>query len=176
MEQKMIDIFVGRLPIYTPSLDVFGYELLYKSKDNTRALIRDGEKATSQVIFNTFIEIGIGNIVEDKLAFLNVDRSYLVGRLPLPFPKEQIVLEISQRMELDEELIVAMAKLRSEHYWLSLEDRPDEILDERIVNSANILKINIHQMKPSELRERVQIYRKFNARLMASACSNTGRI
>jgi c-di-GMP phosphodiesterase len=168
MEQKMIDIFVGRLPIYTPSLDVFGYELLYRSKDNTRALIRDGEKATSQVIFNTFIEIGIGNIVEDKLAFINIDRSYLVGRLPLPFPKEQIVLEISQRMVLDEELIVAMVRLRAEHYWLSLEDRPDEILDERIVNSANILKINIHQMKQPELRERVQIYRKFNARLMAA--------
>lgn len=168
MEQKMIDIFVGRLPIYTPSLDVFGYELLYRSKENTRALVRDGEKATSQVIFNTFIEIGIGKIVEDKLAFLNVDRSYLTGKLPLPFPKEQIVLEISQRMDLDEELIVAMAKLHSEHYWLSIEDRPDQVLEERVVNSANIIKINIHQMKPPEIRERVQIYRKFSARLLAN--------
>jgi EAL and modified HD-GYP domain-containing signal transduction protein len=164
----MIDIFVGRLPIYTPSLDIFGYELLYRAKNNTRALIRDGEKATSQVIFNTFIEIGIENIVEDKLAFLNVDQSYITGKLPLPFPKEQIVLEISKRLELDEVLIQAMAKLRSERYWICLEDQPDRILEERIVNSANILKINIHQTPASELREHVQAYRKLNARLMAS--------
>jgi c-di-GMP phosphodiesterase len=164
----MIDIFVGRLPIYTPSLDIFGYELLYRAKDNTRALIRDGEKATSQVIFNTFIEIGIENIVEDKLAFLNVDHSYITGKLPLPFPKEQIVLEISQRMDLNEELIQAMAKLRSERYWICLEDQPDRILEERIVNAANIIKINIHQTPISELREHVHTYRKFNARLMAN--------
>lgn len=168
MEHKMIDIFVGRLPIYTPSLEIFGYELLYRAKNNTRALIMDGEKATSQVIFNTFIEIGIGNIVEDKLAFLNVDRSYITGKLPLPFPKEQIVLEIPQRMELDEELIVAMAKLRTERYWICLEDRPDQILEEKIANTANIIKININQISPPELRERVLTYRKFNARLLAN--------
>jgi EAL and modified HD-GYP domain-containing signal transduction protein len=167
MEQKMIDIFVGRLPIYTPSLEVFGYELLYRAKDNTRALVTDGEKATSQVIFNTFIEIGIGKIAEDKLAFLKVDRSYIVGKLPLPFPREQIVLEIPQRMELDEELLVALIKLRNDHYWICLEDRPDQSLDEKVVNSVNILKINIHQIPVPELRERVQRYRKFNARLLA---------
>ncbi|MEI8132382.1 MAG: HDOD domain-containing protein [Leptolinea sp.] len=164
----MIDIFVGRMPIYTPSLEIFGYELLYRVDENTSALMRDGEKATSQVFFNTFIEIGIGNIVEDKLAFLNVDRSYITGKLPLPFPKEQIVLEISQRLELDEEIIEAMAKLRNERYWISLDDRPGQIFGERIVNSANILKINVNETPIAELRKRVKIYRNFNARLLAN--------
>jgi len=168
MEYEMIDIFVGRMPIYTPSLEIFGYELLYRVDENTSALMRDGEKATSQVFFNTFIEIGIGNIVEDKLAFLNVDRSYITGKLPLPFPKEQIVLEISQRLELDEEIIEAMAKLRNERYWISLDDRPGQIFGERIVNSANILKINVNETPIAELRKRVKIYRNFNARLLAN--------
>ena len=91
----MIDIYVGRQPIYTPSMDIFGYELLYRSKENTRALQRDGEKASSQVIFNTFIEIGMEKIVEDKLAFLQIDRGYLTGKAPMPFPKEQVVLCIA---------------------------------------------------------------------------------
>lgn len=168
MPYEMIDIYVGRMPIYTPSLEVFGYELLYRTEENTQALLRDGDKATSQVIFNTFIEIGIGNIVEDKLAFLKVDRSYITGKLPLLFPKEQIVLEISQRLDLDEEIIEAMAKLRTERYWISLDDRPGQIFGERIVNAANILKININLTPASELRKRVNFYRNFNVRLLAN--------
>jgi len=168
MEKQMIDIYVGRIPIYSPSLEIFGYELLYRVKDNTRALIRDGEKATSQIIFNTFIEMGINNIVENKLAFLYIDRSYLTGKLPLPFPKEQIVLEIPARVDLDEELISSLSNLNKNHYWVSLDDRPELILDERVLNTINILKFNILNSSKTELKEKVQIYRKHNIRLLAN--------
>ncbi len=104
----MIDIYVGRQPVYTPAMEVFGYELLYRAKENTSALQRDGDKAFSQVIFNTFIEIGIEKIVEDKLAFMQVDRGYLTGKIPLPFPKEQIVMCIAPWVEMDDELLISL--------------------------------------------------------------------
>ncbi|HEX7555316.1 MAG TPA: HDOD domain-containing protein [Leptolinea sp.] len=163
----MIDIFVGRQPIYTPSMELFGYELLYRAKDNTKALQRDGDKAASQMIFNTFIEIGIENIAEDKLAFLKVDRSYLTGKLPLPFPKEQIVLGIPQWVEMDEELIESLKDLRNQGYWLAMDDHPDLDLNERIAKNINILKLNIHQTPISQLKERVQSFRRFPYRILA---------
>jgi len=167
MDKNMIDIYVGRQPIYTPSMDVFGYELLYRAKLNTQALQRDGEKASSQIIFNSFIEIGIDKIIEDKLAFLQVDRSYLTGKVPLPFPKEQIVMCIAPWVDMDDELLASLAALRSEGYWFALEDHPDLELNERITKSVNILKLNIHHFPLTSLRDRVTEFRRYPCRLLA---------
>ncbi len=163
----MIDIYVGRQPIYTPSMEIFGYELLYRAKENTQALHRDGDKAFSQVIFNTFIEIGIDKIIQDKLAFIQVDRTYLTERLSLPFPKEQIVMCISRWVEVDDELLVSLNVLRNQGYWFALEDNPELELNERITKNINILKLNIHRFPLSSLRDRVLDYRRFSCRLLA---------
>ncbi len=163
----MIDIYVGRQPIYTPSMDIFGYELLYRAKENTRALHRDGDKASSQVIFNTFIEIGMGKIVEDKLAFMQVDRGYLTGKAPMPFPKEQVVLCIAPWITLDEEVLASLAVLRNQGYFFALEDNPDQELSSLLVKDINILKLNIHRFPLSDLRERVLDFRRFPCRLLA---------
>jgi c-di-GMP phosphodiesterase len=167
MEQKMIDIYVGRQPVYTPSMEIFGYELLYRAKENTKALHEDGEKASSQVIFNTFIELGIDKIIEDKLAFLQVDRIYLTGKVMLPFPKEQVVMCIPPWVDIDDELLVSMEILHNEGYWLALEDHPDLELNETITRCINILKLNIHRYPLSSLRDRVLEFRRFSSRLLA---------
>jgi len=163
----MIDIYVGRQPIYTPSMEIFGYELLYRAKENTQALHREGDKAFSQVLFNTFIEIGIERIIEDKLAFVQVDRSYLTGKIPLPFPKEQIVMSIPAWVDLDDEVLVSIDALRNQGYWFALEDHPDIELTEINTRSINILKLNIHQFPLSSLRDRVLEFRRFPCRLSA---------
>jgi EAL and modified HD-GYP domain-containing signal transduction protein len=167
MEKNMIDIYVGRQPVYTPAMDVFGYELLYRAKENTSALQRDGDKAFSQVIFNTFIEIGMEKIVEDKLAFMQVDRGYLTGKIPLPFPKEQIVMSIAPWVEMDDELLTSLAVLRSRGYWFALEDNAELDLNELLVKDINILRLNIQRFPLSTLRERVMDYRRFSCRLLA---------
>jgi EAL and modified HD-GYP domain-containing signal transduction protein len=167
MEQKMIDIYVGRQPVYTPSMDIFGYELLYRAKENTKALLEDGEKASSQVIFNTFIELGIDKIIEDKLAFLQVDRVYLTGKVLLPFPKEQAVMCIPPWVQIDDELLVSLEIMHNAGHWLALEDHPDLELTEPLVRNINILKLNIHQYPLSSLRDRVLEYRRFPSRLLA---------
>lgn len=163
----MFDIYVGRQPIYTPSMEIFGYELLYRAKENTRALHEDGEKASSQVIFNTFIELGIEKISEDKLAFLQVDRIYLTGKVTLPFPKEQVVMCIPPWVELDDELIASIEVLHNEGYWLALEDHVDLELTEKIARNINILKLDIHKYPLSSLRDRVLEYRRFPNKMLA---------
>jgi EAL and modified HD-GYP domain-containing signal transduction protein len=164
----MIEIYVGRMPIYTPSLDVFGFKLLYRVKDNTKILIQESEKATSEIIFNTFIEIGLEKIAEDKLAFITIDNSYLTEKLPLPFPKEQIVLVIPKWVPMNNQTIAAIKRLKAERYWLCLEDRLGENIPEDVCNLVNIIKIDIQEMKTQVLHERVDFYRTTSARLMAS--------
>ena len=48
------EVFVGRQPIYTQQLDVFAYELLFRSGEMQHAGVTDGNQATAHVLVNTF--------------------------------------------------------------------------------------------------------------------------
>ena len=75
----MSDIYIGRQPIYDRKLGVYAYELLFRAASDNSAKFTDGDQATSDVIVNTFLEIGLDNIVGDRLAFINLTRAFFVG-------------------------------------------------------------------------------------------------
>ena len=56
----MTHSLVGRQPIVARHLNVFGYELLFRSSQTGVPV--GGESATSPVITNTFAEIGLDRI------------------------------------------------------------------------------------------------------------------
>ncbi len=68
----MPEVFVGRQPIYNRRLDVVAYELLFRSGEVNRADITDGDRATSQVVHDAFMEIGLDTIVGSQRAFIRV--------------------------------------------------------------------------------------------------------
>ena len=76
----MAEIFVGRQPIYTRDLDVYAYELMSHPANQSTTDSIDSDKATSQVIINAFMEIGIDKLVgnryiqEGKLTLKQIDK------------------------------------------------------------------------------------------------------
>ena len=50
-------VLVGRQAIYDRDLNVVAYELLHRSSDANRAVFKDGDLATSQLLMNALIEI-----------------------------------------------------------------------------------------------------------------------
>ena len=87
--QPQQDIFVGRQPIYGRRLELYAYELLYRGADVDYADFTEGDRATSQVLLNTFTEFGLERIVGGHLAFINLTRGFIVGEYPLPVPRDR---------------------------------------------------------------------------------------
>ncbi len=78
------EIFVGRQPIYTQQLDVFAYELLFRSGELQHAGVTDGNQATAQVLVNTFLELGLETLVGSPAPPLSARPSHCFGRFFLP--------------------------------------------------------------------------------------------
>jgi len=116
------DIFIGRQPIYDRKLGVYGYELLFRAEDMNKAVISDGDKATSDVIINTFLEIGLDNIVGNQLAFINLTRLFFVNEHSISLPKDRVVLELLEDIEADEELVAGVKRLSDQGYTIALDD------------------------------------------------------
>ena len=85
--------FVGRQPIYNGDLDVVAYELLFRQGEENHGQFVDGDQATSQVLLNACLDIGLDALVGTKRAFINVTRDFLLQDFALALPPQRVGLE-----------------------------------------------------------------------------------
>ena len=163
----MAGIFVGRQPIYNSKLEVEAYELLFRSQHTDKAVIVDGEQATTQVIINAFFEIGLDRLTGNGLAFINLTRSFFLGDYPIPLPKERVVLEVLEDIDIDDEFIAAVQKLSDQGYTIALDDvvNPEDVAP--LLEIADIVKLEILGSDPADIRQYTNYLRPYNVKLLA---------
>lgn len=163
----MTDIYIARQPIYDRDLDVFAYELLFRNNQQNRAGIVDGDQATTDVIVNTFMEIGLNNIVEDRLAFINLTRSFFVDDRMVTMPKDRVVLELLEDIDADEKLVQSVRRLAAQGYRIALDDFIFHESLKPLVEMASVVKIDVMALSRSDIAEHVRQLRAYPLKLLA---------
>jgi len=163
----MQNVFIGRQTIFNRKMETHAYELLYRENDSGGVNITDGDLATSRVILNAFMEIGLERIVGPHLAFINLTRNFFVDKPPIPFEKEKIVLEILEDIEVDQELIETVANLSAEGYQFALDDFEFEPQWEPLLPYAAIIKVEIPAIDPNKVESQIQHLRQYDVKLLA---------
>src|SRR5437868_10651244 len=92
---------LSRQSICSSDRTIVGYELLFRDDDQDRAAIRDQDEATAQVIVNTFMEIGLDEMVGSSMAFINVSPKFLLSDFCEALPPNRIVLELLEPIDAD---------------------------------------------------------------------------
>src|SRR5258708_33060114 len=114
-----MDVYVGRQPILDRGWNIAGYELLFRSSQaNFRDSTDDGS-ATSQVIANAVLGFGLDRLLGGKPAFINFDRTLLLGDWTTVLPPEKVVIEILEGIEPDRQVLAACESLRERGYALA---------------------------------------------------------
>ncbi|MDP1708954.1 MAG: HDOD domain-containing protein [Gammaproteobacteria bacterium] len=163
----MPNAFIARQPIYDRALDVIGYELLFRSGETSHANFADADQATSQVMLNAFMEIGLENIVGEHLAFFNLTRAFIVGHYRLPFPPGRGCLEILESVAMDDAVVAAVRHLSSQGYTIVLDDFVYHEKLRPLVEIADIIKIDVLAQGHVEVQRDVSLLRKYGAKLLA---------
>lgn len=161
----MSHIHVGRQPIFDATLNVIGYELLYRGEPGQSWPGPD--QMTSTVLVNSLLEIGLADLVGDKLAFLNVTRTFIVGDAILPVSPERTVLEILEHVQPDDEVIDACRRLRRRGYRLALDDFVLTEESERFLQVADIVKIDLLAMSAAEVETLAAHCQQYPVQLVA---------
>jgi c-di-GMP-related signal transduction protein len=133
-----------------------GYELLFREGMSNYFPNIDGNLATSKVLTNTFISIGIEPVAGAGKAFVNFTQDLLLNRIPLMFPKERIAVEILEDVNPEKELIAACREIRQKGYQIALDDflyRPEL---EPLVDLATMIKFDVRATPLEELAEPLQ--------------------
>lgn len=139
------NLFVGRQPIYNGQLGLYGYELLFRNNLENKADVLDGNQATSQVMTQTFLEIGLEHLVGHHKAFFNLTQAFITGSLPVPFSKKQVVLEVLENIPATVETIEGLHNLKKQGYTIALDDFVLTTQIHPFVELADIIKVDILQ-------------------------------
>lgn len=164
----MTDLLIGRQPIFNRSLNVAAYELLYRSVgQGNKARIVDGDQATTQVIINTFSEIGLDALAGSANVFINVTRNFLLGKYPIPLPPSRVVLEVLEDIPIDPPLVEALRTLSHNGFTLALDDVVSIKPIQPLLGLAKIVKVDILGMDRRVLQNIVVNLKPYKILLLA---------
>ena len=160
-------VMVGRQAIFDRDLKVMGYELLYRDSQMNAATFSDGDAVTARVMLNTFLEIGLDQMVGPHLAFINLTTRFLCDDLCNDLPKNRVVLEILENIPMDDAVIQAMTRLSAEGYTLALDDFEYTEALRPMVERAKMVKLDVMALGPKRLKKDVATLRQFPVTLLA---------
>lgn len=163
----MPEVFIGRQPIYDREMRVRAYELLFRSSNDNRATIVDGDEATNEVIQGTFMDLGLDRIAGDKTVFINLTRNLLMSEAILAFPPARVVLEVLEDVEIDEELLASVRLLSQKGYRIALDDFVYREGPQPLLAVADIVKVDLAQLENGQLAEQVRELRRHSVQLLA---------
>jgi len=171
------DLFLGRQPILDRRRNVVAYELLFRaSAGDSDACVADDALATACVVSAAFDRIGIRTVVNGARAFVNLDAEWLLSRRVEALPKDQVVLEILETVEIDAQILRRCRALKAKGYRLALDDFTRYCEDwEPLLDIVDIVKIDVKQLDTAALTSLVQRLRLRPVRLLAEKVDTMAR-
>lgn len=158
--------FVARQPILDRLERTFGYELLFRAGMETAFQETDHDLA-SRTTIDTSLLMGVDVLCDKGRAFVNCTREVLVKDFLLLLPAQRTVAEILESIEPSPEISSACKKLKQAGYLIALDDFVPRGPHEPLVPLADIIKLDLRQLKLEECRNAVTHYRHSGCKMLA---------
>lgn len=138
----MAECFVGRQPIFDVNNRVFAYDLLYRSSLENSVGDVNRTVATSRVIIDAFVEIGLDNVVGRNRVLLNVDKNFLVDPDLVFVPADRVAIQVPEDLDADAEVVAGVQHLQGLGYKIALGGYSRTSPSAALLPYASIVKID----------------------------------
>ena len=162
-----MDVFVARQPIFDINHRCIAYELLFRDGISSVMNNPDGDAATLELLSNSFLSIGLDTLSHRKKCFINFTQNLLLQKLPLAFPKENIVVEVLENITPDSEMLEACKDIRSKGYTLALDDFVYHPKWDPMLDLVQYVKIDCLQTATADMGSVIKKLNKYSAGLIA---------
>jgi c-di-GMP phosphodiesterase len=163
----MENLYLARQPIYHRDKTVIGYELLYRSSNENAANVLDNNAATLDTILNSFMHIGLENIVGSSLAFLNLPADFVTNQTLTPMFKGQCVLEILESVPPTTQVISGLKYLKQQGYQIALDDFEYSPKHRGFLELADYVKIDVNEKSEKDIQNQLQLLKPHKVKVVA---------
>jgi EAL and modified HD-GYP domain-containing signal transduction protein len=163
----MNEVFIARQPILTADEKIFGYELLFRSAQQSKAIINDDHQATATVMMNALNNFGFASLVGKRKGFININDKTLSSGFVDLLPHESTVLEILETQAPDSNFIMLCRAFREKGYSFALDDFTYDKSFQPLLELAEYVKFDLLIQDRKKLEESLQIVRQHPVKLLA---------
>ncbi len=156
----MHDAFIGRQPIFDRDIKVYAYELLYRHGFVDKAVIEDDDAASSTVLVNMLLEIGLDSLVGNHKAFCNFTRGFLLQEQDLSFVADRLVVEVLESVAADDEVLAAVRGFIERGHMIALDDFVYREDLRPLVELADMIKIDVMDLGMDGVAQQAELIRQ----------------
>ncbi len=160
--------YLALQPIFDRDLRLYAFELLFRAGDGEDARVNDDHRASATVMHHVFNKLGADAVLGPHLGFINLDAAMLASNVVERLPKEKVVLEILETVEVNADLLARCAELKRQGFRLALDDfSGQEERFEPLLPLVDVIKVDLHRVAAAALGPTTRRLRRWPARLLA---------
>jgi EAL and modified HD-GYP domain-containing signal transduction protein len=162
------NFFLARQPILNRGQRLVAYELLFRdARQRNEADVTDDAKATATVIAHAS-ELGMGQVVGDQMAFVNVDAVGLMSDFIRFLPHDKVILEILETVKATPEVVDRVRELKQVGFKFALDDVIGHSEDvQKLQPLCDVIKVDIKDMRPDTLQALARVLKNPGQKLLA---------
>jgi len=154
-----MEVYAARQPIFNRNHSIYGYELLYRSSSNNYYDGIDDSDSTAILLINSLLVMNLKDLTDDSRGFINFSDILIKKEIPFLLPKENVVIEILERVDISPSLIDALKKLKSSGYILALDDFVFSESYIPLIELADIIKVEFPIISIADQRKLIEQYK-----------------
>ncbi len=139
----------------------------YRANNENQSNVTDGDSATSSVIINSLLLMGLENLTDRKKAFINFTKNLINDEVPTVFSNEFIVVELLEDIIPDAAFIESVKSLKEKGYLIALDDFEADYAFPELVELADIIKVDFLLNSREARKSIVDKYKDKNIKFLA---------
>jgi EAL and modified HD-GYP domain-containing signal transduction protein len=161
------EFFLARQPILCRDQQLVAFELLFRHADEADAHVTDHAAATASVISHA-AQLGMEQVVGERLAFVNVDEVVLMSDFVRFLPQDRVILEILESVRPTPEIVARVTELKALGFRFALDDVvADTDAVHQLIGLVDVIKIDLQGVEPHALRALTERFRGPKKKLLA---------
>lgn len=171
------ELYLGRQPILDVKENLVAFELLFRSSRMNGAQIDDDLVATATVINHAFSELGVDAVLGHYTGYINLSAALLMSDVIELLPKDRVVLELLETVEITERLITRLKELRAAGFRLALDDYVgDEAQYVKVLDLVDVVKVDVSVLTTEELAAVTGRLKRWPVRLLAEKVDTKAQV
>ncbi len=152
---KHMDSFAyfAHQPILNREKQLHAYELLFRNSDDNVFPNIEDQDATDSLVANSILGQGMDMLNKNAKCFVNFPLKSLQNQLPSLLSPDRVVIEVLETVPPTDEVISALASLRSNGYTIALDDYIHHPEWENNLHLVDIIKFDLQAQSWDELIE-----------------------
>jgi EAL and modified HD-GYP domain-containing signal transduction protein len=159
--------YVARQAILDRKKNLYSYELLFRDGVSNCFPDISPDEATSKILANSHLSLGLDELTNGKLAFINFHEDTLLNKFPTSLEPDKVVIEIVETVKLSQQLVEACIEINNLGYKIALDDHDFDPKWDILIPYIKIVKVDIVECDHQSIVDNIYKFKQAGITLVA---------